>query len=97
MGLEASDIAEIFADVPSTVVARPALEGEGIELAALMADHGMAASRSEARRLIRGGGVYVNGIRNAEWAGKVSVEDCVGGRFVIVRTGKKRYFVVEAR
>ncbi len=96
-GLGASDIAEIFADVPSTVVARPALEGEGIELAALMADHGMAASRSEARRLIRGGGVYVNGIRNAERAGKVSVEDCVGGRFLIVRTGKKRYFVVEAR
>ena len=94
-GLAAVDIAEIFADVPSTVLARSALEGEGIELAALMADYGMAASRSEARRLIRGGGVYVNGVREAEWAAMVSVNDCVEGRFVIVRTGKRRYFVVE--
>ena len=94
-GLGASDIAEIFADVPSTVVARAGLEGEGMELAALMADHGMAPSRSEARRLIRGGGVYVNGIRKGDWAGRVGVDDCVEGRFLVVRTGKKRYFVVE--
>ncbi len=94
-GLGASDIAEIFADVPSTVVARAGLEGKGMELAALMADHGMAASRNEARRLIRGGGVYVNGIRIGDWAGRVGVGDCIEGRFLVVRTGKKRYFVVE--
>ena len=61
-GLGAADIAEIFADVPSTVVARSALE-DGAELVALMASSGMTASRSEARRLIRGGGVYLNGER----------------------------------
>ena len=96
-GLGADDIVEIFADVPSAVVPRSALEGEGIELAALMADHGMAGSRNEARRLMKGGGVYVNGSRKTEWSGAVSVEDCIEGRFLIVRTGKRRYFVVEAK
>ena len=96
-GLGADDIEEIFADVPSTVVARSVLQGEGVELAALMADHGMAPSRSEARRLIRGGGVYANGVRHAEWSGTVSVADCVEGRFLVVRTGKRRYFVVEVK
>ena len=96
-GLGGADIAEIFADVPSTVVARSALEGEGMELAVLMAGHGMAASRNEARRLIRGGGVYVNGIRKAERAAMVNVEDCVEGRFLVVRTGKKHHFVVEVK
>ena len=94
-GLGASDIAEIFADVPSTVVARSALEEDGIELAALMADHGLVASRGEARRLIRGGGVYVNGGRVADRTATVRMTDTIEGRFLVVRTGKKRHFVVD--
>ena len=68
-GLGAADIAEIFADVPSTVLAGSALEGEGVELAVLMCDHGMTASRGEARRLMKGGGVYLNGERVVEKRG----------------------------
>ena len=60
-----------------------------------MADAGMTASRSEARRLIRGGGVYVNGARVAEVGALVRAEDAIEGRFVVVRAGKKRYLVVE--
>ena len=96
-GLGAGDIAEIFADVPSTVLSRSALEGEGIELAVLMADHGMTASRSEARRLMKGGGVYLNGERVVERGAVVGAGDPVEGRFLVVRAGKKRYFVVEVR
>ena len=96
-GLEAGEIAEIFADVPSTALARSALEGEGLELAALMADHGMTASRSEARRLMQGGGVYLNGERVVERGAVVGAGDPIEGRFLVVRAGKKRYFVVEVR
>lgn len=94
-GLGAADIAEIFADVPSTVVARSALEG-GVELAVLMADAGMTASRSEARRLIRGGGVYLNGRRVSDLRVVVRKSDAIEGCFVIVRVGRKRHLVVEA-
>ena len=96
-GLGAADIAEIFADVPSTVLARSALEGEGIELAVLMADHEMTASRSEARRLMKGGGVYLNGERVVERGAVVGMGDPIEGRFLVVRAGKKRYFVVEVK
>ncbi len=93
-GLGAADIAEIFADVPSTVVARSAME-DGVELAILMADAGMTPSRSEARRLIRGGGVYLNGERVADMGAVVGKSDPVEDRFVLVRIGKKRHLVVE--
>ena len=96
-GLGAGDIAEIFADVPSTVLSRLALEGEGVDLAALMADHGMTASRNEARRLMQGGGVYLNGERVVERGAVVGAGDPIEGRFLVVRTGKRRYFVVEVR
>ncbi len=93
-GLGAADIEEIFADVPSTVVARSALE-RGVELAVVMADAGMTASRSEARRLIRGGGVYLNGERVADMGVAVGQSDPIEDRFVVVRIGKKRHLVVE--
>ena len=93
-GLGAADIAEIFADVPSTAVARSALEA-GIDLAVLMADAGMTESRGEARRLIRGGGVYVNGDRVADVAARVGRGDPIDDRFVVVRVGRKRHLVVE--
>ena len=93
-GLGADDIAEIFADVPSTALARSSLEA-GAELAILMADAGMTASRSEARRLIRGGGVYLNGERVVDMAAVVGESDPIEDRFVLVRIGKKRHLVVE--
>ena len=94
-GLGAGDIEEIFADVPSTGLARSRLEGDGVELAVLMADASMAPSRSEARRLIRGGGVYLNGARVVDRVAVVGRGDLIEDRFVVVRVGKKRYFVVE--
>ncbi len=94
-GLGAADIEEIFADVPSTVVARSALE-DGVELAVVIADAGMTASRSEARRLIRGGGVYLNGERVADMGATVGQSDPIDDRYVLVRVGKKRHLVVEA-
>ena len=94
-GLGADDIAEIFADVPSTGLARPRLEGDGVELIAVMAEGGMASSKGEARRLLRGGGVYVNGVRASDPATALGTADAIEGRFVVVRVGKKRFFVVE--
>ena len=94
-GLGAEDIEEIFADVPSTGLARSRLEGDGVELAVLMGDASMAPSRSEARRLIRGGGVYLNGARVVDRVAVVGRGDLIEDRFVVVRVGKRRYFVVE--
>lgn len=94
-GLTAAEIAEIFADVPSTTIAKSRLEAEeGLALVALMAEAGMASSGSEARRLIKGGGVYVNGARATE-STKLTAADALDDCFVIVRVGKKRYFVLD--
>ena len=56
-------------------------------LAGLLADAGVVASRGEARRLIAGGGVTVNGTRVADGA---DVPELVGGEWLDVRIGKRR-------
>ncbi len=96
-GLSSAEIEDVFADVPSTALARSRLEGPGAELAVVMAEAGMASSRSEARRLIRDGGVYVNGERVSATDGTLTTEDLLDGRFVVARIGKKRHFVLDAR
>ena len=95
-GLSAADVEDVFADVPSARLARERLQEPGAELVVVMAETGMAPSRSEARRLLRGGGVYVNGERADDVRAALRTSDLLDDRFIVVRTGKKRYFVLDA-
>ncbi len=94
-GLDAGEIADIFADVPSSRVARRELEGEGTGLVALLADAGVTGSRGEARRGIEQGGVYLNNRRVTDPRAQVTLDDAIEGRFLVLRRGKKRYHLVE--
>jgi tyrosyl-tRNA synthetase len=96
-GLGAAEIADIFADVPSTEVARDALTGAGKPLVDLLAETGIASSKGDARRSIEGGGVYVNNVRVSAVTAAVTVEQAIEGRFLLVRIGKKRYHLVALR
>ena len=95
-GLGADEIADIFADVPSSDVPKSALEGAGKPLADLLVDTGLTRSKGEARRLIKNGGVYVN---NAKASGDAAVTlgDAIDGAFVVLRKGKKTYHLVRVR
>jgi tyrosyl-tRNA synthetase len=96
-GLGADEIADIFADVPSTEVPKEALVGAGKPLVDLLAETGIASSKGEARRSIEGGGVYLNGVRVADVGAVVTIDHAIEGRFLLVRMGKKRYHLVAVR
>ena len=93
-GLSATEIADIFADVPSSDVAKEALSGAGKPLVDLLVEAGVTSSKGEARRAIEGGGVYVNGVRVSDVAAAVTLDRAIEGRFLLVRMGKKRYHLV---
>jgi len=96
-GLGAGEIADVFADVPSSRVDAGRLEGEGLVLVDLLVETGLAGSKGDARRSIQGGGVYLNNAR-VEGAGHVvSMDDAIEGRFLLLRKGKKRYHLVGVR
>jgi len=60
----------------------------------LLAESGAVSSKGEARRLIRGGGLYINGERVTEESAQVDEKDFVSGKFLLLRLGKKRFFMV---
>ena len=66
-----------------------ALRGEHIELAALLKAAGLASSGGEAKALIVGGGVRVNGEVDTRRARKLRVGDevAVGGTRILIRAG----------
>ena len=96
-GLSAAEIADIFSDVPSSQIAKAALEGAGTPLVDVLVDAGLTKSKGEARRLIDNGGVYVNNVQAAGVEQAITLADTIEGQFVVLRKGKKSYHLLQVR
>jgi tyrosyl-tRNA synthetase len=94
-GLDAIDIQAIFADVPSSQVAQSDLAGDGLPVVELLASSELATSKGDARRSIKGGGVYLNNRRVADPSQMVSISEAIEGQFLVLRKGRKRYHLVQ--
>lgn len=90
-----NELLDIFSDVPSTEIAKEKLSGAGISLIDLLVTAKVVPSKSEARRLIQSGGVYLNNRRVAEVEKKVTLEETIHGKFVVLRKGGKNYWLVK--
>jgi tyrosyl-tRNA synthetase len=93
-GLGADDIADVFADVPSSVIVADELGGDGKAVVDLLVESGLASSKGDARRAIDGGGVYMNNARVEDAAAMVTMSDTIEGRFLLLRKGKKSYHLI---
>jgi tyrosyl-tRNA synthetase len=93
-GLSAEEIQDIFAHVPSSEVPKQEFEAEGIAVVDLLERTGLATSKGDARRLITGGGIYVNNVRVSDTQRAVSLADTIEGRFLVLRKGKKNYHLL---
>jgi len=94
-GLSAEEIQDIFADVPSSEVPKQAFEAEGIAVVDLLERTGLSTSRGDARRLITGGGIYVNNVPINDTGRAMSLADTIEGRFLVLRKGKKNYYLLQ--
>lgn len=93
-GLGKDDLLAIFEEVPSSEVPRERLAGAGLALADLVAATGLAGSKSEARRAIEGGGLYLNNRRVTDPRAAVSLDHAIDGALLVLRKGKRSYHLV---
>jgi tyrosyl-tRNA synthetase len=91
--LPVDDVLAVFDDVPSTAIASSEWVG-GIGIVDLVARVKLAASKSEARRLVQSGGVYVNNRRASDPQARVTLDQAIGGRLFVVRKGQKQNHLV---
>ena len=80
-------------DLPSMEVASALLEA-GVPLANLVADAGLAGSRSEARRLAQGGGLRLNDKAEPDAQRMVTLADIGDGGAIKLAAGKKKIVLV---
>jgi len=74
-------------EIPTVVVPG----NDSLALVDLLTQAGLAKSKSEARRAIEQGGIYVNQQRIEDVARSIAPHDWIGGRNLLLRKGKKEY------
>jgi len=95
--LPVKDLLDVFDDVPSSDMEASLFGGEGMGLLDLLTETGLTASRGEARRLVRSGGIFVNNRRMEDEQVRIGIDAAVEGRLLVLRKGKKNYRLVKIR
>jgi tyrosyl-tRNA synthetase len=86
-----AELLAVFSSVPSSEAGYLA---DGWPITEFLAANSVVASKSEAARLIRGGGVSVNGRRISDEKARLLPDEALHGRYFIVRKGKKDNYLV---
>jgi tyrosyl-tRNA synthetase len=90
----ADQLLAIAADVPSTTIAAGDFDGAGVGIVDLVVRAKLAASKSEARRLIQQGGVYVNDRRMDDPGARLTRRDAIDGRVLLLQKGARQRHLV---
>jgi len=92
--LSLQDVLDVLADAPTVTLSKTQFEGAGLSVVDVVALAGLAQSKGEAKRLIQGGGVYLNNVRIGDIKNSVTLNEAVEGQALILRKGQKEYRLV---
>lgn len=93
-GLELLDertLLEVFEEAPSKDLSR---EWVSVFLVDLLVEAGIEQSKAAARQSIQGGGIYLNNERIQDVRERLSEERLMHGRYVVIRRGKRNYYLI---
>lgn len=91
--LDAQILESIAGDMPSYTL--PSTELVGMKLVDLITKAGMQASKSEARRMLRNGGVYLNNAKVDDENCIINSEQLIEGRLLLLAVGKKNKLLIK--
>ena len=89
-----ADVLMVFEDAPSTELTLPP---EGMPIVDMLVTVKLVASKSEAMRLLKSGGVYVNNVRAADERARLTRADAIGGEVFVLRKGRKDQHLVRLK
>jgi len=92
-GLTDADLQPILADAPAIDVPRAELDA-GLAILDLLGRVGLAESKSEGRRLVTQGGLYLNNVRVDDPNRTVGPYDLATETMILLRGGKKKFRII---
>lgn len=87
--LSATELEEGFSDVPSAII-----ENQEGSLVDLLIQVGAVTSKRQAREAIGNGSIYINDNRHTDLETTVSQLERLDDKYIIIRRGKKNYFLI---
>lgn len=91
--LDETTLLDVVDDAPSSIIARASVE-VGLELVGVLVGTGLVTSRSEARRAITQGGVYLNNAKELDERRMIGSDDLLHNRYALLRRGRRDYHVL---
>ena len=93
--LDVDEVLTVFVDVPSTELPAGDFSSEGVAIVDLLSRVQLVSSKSEARRLVQSGGVYLNNRRLTDLNARVTRDQAIGGRVLVLRKGQRQQHLVK--
>ena len=94
--LDEATLLDIFNGVPHYVVGKDQLGQQAVDLFTLESMD-IFQSKSDMRKLVKGGGVSVNKERLEAFDHIISVDDLIDGKYILVQKGKKNYYLITVK
>ncbi|WP_315578902.1 tyrosine--tRNA ligase [Hoylesella oralis] len=94
--LDEATLLDIFDGVPHYIIEREQLGQQAVDIFTL---EGMDIfqSKSDMRKLVKGGGVSVNKEKLTAFDSTISDADLIDGKYILVQKGKKNYFLITVK
>ena len=91
--LDEATLNDVFKDVPHYTIDRSLLGNPAVDV---FNQEGMDIfpSKSEMRKLIKGGGVSLNKEKLSAFDQLVTTDDLIDGKYLLVQRGKKNYYLI---
>ncbi|MGX5376844.1 tyrosine--tRNA ligase [Ligilactobacillus sp. LYQ135] len=90
--LTASQVKQVFGKMPSVEVSN-----EKANIVIWLVDNGIEPSRRQAREDVKNGAIYVNGERIRDLDYELDPTTAFDGKYVVIRRGKKKYFLAKVK
>ena len=90
--LTAEQVEQVFGKMPSVEVSR-----EKQNFVIWLVDNGIEPSRRQAREDVKNGAIRVNGERIQDLEYEIDPTAAFDGKYVVIRRGKKKYFLVKVK
>jgi tyrosyl-tRNA synthetase len=90
-GITEAQFNEVIAEVPNVTLSRSLLGQSGAALPEILQASSLSPSKSQGRKDVELGGVYVNNVRATDAKTILGAEQLLFGKFILLRKGKRNY------
>ena len=94
--LDEATLNDVFANVPHYTLDKSLVGGSAVDLFC-QEDMQIFPSKSEMRKLVKGGGVSLNKEKLSAFDQLVTAEDLIDGKYLLVQKGKKNYYLITVK